>query len=109
MGTCASRYYPHLSKHDRHALVSGAGSAWWRCTWRIAIRKAPVPATFQAARTVFLVGNKRRSVLQLGSGTRVHDLLGIDRVLVHLLFHDLSIFTDQEVHAAWRLIFVFID
>jgi hypothetical protein len=49
------------------------------------------------------------SLLHLRPLTRIHDLRGIDRVLVHLLFHDLSIFPDQEVHAARRLIFVFVD
>ncbi len=39
----------------------------------------------------------------------VHPFGGIERVLVHLLFQDLSIFSDQEVHAARRLVFVFVD
>jgi hypothetical protein len=50
-----------------------------------------------------------RSVFQLGTLAGIDDLFRIDSVFVHLLFHDLSIFSDQEVHASRRLIFVFVD
>ena len=49
------------------------------------------------------------SAFHLRPRTNVHDFLGIDRVLIHLFFHDLSIFADQEIHAARSLIFVLVD
>ena len=49
------------------------------------------------------------SVLHLRPLADIHDLGRIDRVLVDLLFHNLSIFPDQEVHAAGCLILVFVD
>ena len=47
--------------------------------------------------------------LHLWALASIHDLFGIDRILVHLLLDDLPIFSDQEVHAARGLIFVFVD
>ena len=48
-------------------------------------------------------------VFQLRTLASVDDLFGIDGIFVHLLFHDLPIFSDQEVHAARGLVFVFVD
>src|ERR1700757_2732810 len=38
-----------------------------------------------------------------------HDFRGIDRLLIHLLFQDLSVFSDQEVHTPRRFVFVSVD
>src|SRR5580700_11192837 len=50
-----------------------------------------------------------RSAFEFRALAGIHDLFGIDGFFVHLFFHDLSIFADQEVHAARGLIFVFVD
>src|SRR5207245_2533667 len=38
-----------------------------------------------------------------------HDFRGIDRLFIHLLFQDLSVFSDQEVHTPRRFVFVSVD
>src|SRR5450631_347032 len=48
-------------------------------------------------------------VFQLRALAGIDDFGGIDRVFVHLLFQNLSVFADQEVHAARGLVFVFVD
>src|ERR1043165_3991648 len=45
---------------------------------------------------------RKTSAFHLRPLAGIHNLFGIDRVLIHLLFDDLSIFSDQEVHAARR-------
>src|SRR5580692_4287896 len=50
-----------------------------------------------------------RSVFQLRTLAGIHDFRGIDSVFIHLLFHNFSIFADQEVHAARSLVLVFVD
>src|SRR3979490_2369859 len=49
------------------------------------------------------------SVLQLRPLARIHNLFRINGILIHLFFQDLSVFADQEVHAASGLIFILVD
>jgi hypothetical protein len=49
------------------------------------------------------------SVLQLRSLASVHNLCRINRILIHLLFQNFPIFSNQEVHPARRFIFIYVD
>ncbi|SPE45122.1 hypothetical protein SBA7_650021 [Candidatus Sulfotelmatobacter sp. SbA7] len=50
-----------------------------------------------------------RSAAHLLALAGIHDLLGIDGFPVNLLFQNLSVFADQEVDAARRLVFVDVN
>src|ERR1051326_8049653 len=97
----------YVCKHDRDGLVSECREVLGRNELQNNFTNGSPVETWLSNISTGIT--RKPSAFHLRALAGIHNLFGIDCVLVHLLFHDLSVFSDQEVHAARRLVFVFVD